>query len=249
MERIEQWAEPPGAPPLGHDEVHVWLAHLSAANANLASLRAALSTDEISRAEKFHFHEHRERWQTARGILRLLLARYLKEPATEIAFDHGAQGKPKLKYPANSNLHFNTSHSGDFAVFAFTRAGEVGVDIECVRNEMPRRDDIVRRYFAPGEQRQLFALPEPQRTHAFFKLWTRKEAFVKARGTGLFSGLENFEVSLDAPRVVGSDAHASEVDWWMAELPPVPGYEGAVVASAKSCTPRFLKWSANETAT
>ena len=248
MERIEQWVEPPGAPTLGNDQVHVWLAHLSNANANLTSLRAALSTDEISRAEKFHFAEHRERWQSTRGVLRLLLARYLKEPATEIAFEYGAQGKPKLKHPANSNLHFNTSHSGDFAVFAFTRAGEVGVDIECVRDEMPRRDDIVRRYFAPGEQRQLFALPEPERARAFFKLWTRKEAFVKARGTGLFSGLDQFEVSLDAPRVVRSDTNASAVDWWMSELPTVLAYEGAVVVCAKSCTARFWKWSAEKTA-
>jgi 4'-phosphopantetheinyl transferase len=243
VQRIEQWAEPPSGPTLGNNEVHVWLAHISTANANLASLRATLSADELSRAAKFHFAEHRERWQTTRGVLRQLLARYLKEPATEIAFDHGAQGKPKLKHPANSNLHFNTSHSGEYAVFAFTHAGEVGVDIECIRNEIPRRDDIVRRYFAPGEQRQWFSLPEPERARAFFKLWTRKEAFVKARGTGLFSGLDKFEVSLAPPRVVRSGADASEVDWWMAELPAVAGYEGAVTVCAPSCTARFWKWS------
>jgi 4'-phosphopantetheinyl transferase len=244
----EIWTEPPLALSIAGAEVHVWLGHLPSAQASLARLRSTLSNEESLRAERFHFVEHRKRWEMTRGILRRLLASYVDTPAREITFQYGAQGKPELKMPANSNLHFNTSHSGDYAVFAFTRAGEVGVDIECVRDEMPRHDDIARRYFAPGEQRQLFALPEPERARAFFKLWTRKEAFVKARGTGLFSGLENFEVSLDAPRVVRSDADASAVDWWMSELPTVPACEGAVVVCAKSCTARFWKWSAEKTA-
>jgi 4'-phosphopantetheinyl transferase len=244
----ETWTEPPSALSIAGHEIHVWLAHLPSAQTNLAGLRSTLSNEESLRAEKFHFIEHRERWGMTRGILRLLLASYAHAPAREIAFQYGAQGKPELKIPAGSDLHFNTSHSGDYAVFAFTRAGEAGVDIECVRDEMPSRDDIVRRYFAPGEQRQFFALPESERDRAFFKLWTRKEAFVKARGTGLFSGLDQFEVSLDAPRVVRSDADASAVDWWMAELPPVPGYEGAVVVRAVSCVARFWKWSAEKMA-
>jgi 4'-phosphopantetheinyl transferase len=126
--------------------------------------------------------------------------------------------------------------------------GEVGVDIECVRHEMPRCDDIVRRYFAPGEQREWFALPDSERARAFFKLWTRKEAFVKARGTGLFSGLDQFEVALDTPRVVRTDGGASGANLWMSELPGIPGYESAVVVRADSCTPRFWKWSADKAA-
>jgi 4'-phosphopantetheinyl transferase len=248
VERTDQWAEPPGALTLEDGEVHVWLAHIPPVSPNLAQLRTLLSQDELSRAEKFHLMEHRKRWEMTRGILRRLLASYVDTHAREIAFQYGAQGKPELKIPANSNLHFNTSHSGDYATFAFTRAGELGVDIECVRDEMPRRDDIVRRYFAPGEQRELFGLPEPKRARAFFKLWTRKEAFVKARGTGLFSGLDQFEVSLDVPRVVRSDGDASAVEWWMSELPTVPACEGAVVVRAKSCTARFWKWSAEKTA-
>jgi 4'-phosphopantetheinyl transferase len=244
----EIWTEPPFALSIAGAEVHVWLAHLPSAQTSLARLRSTLSHEESLRTERFHFMEHRKGWEMTRGILRLLLASYVDTPAREIAFQYGAQGKPELKIPASSNLHFNTSHSGDYAVFAFTRAGEVGVDIECVRDEMPRRDDIVRRYFAPEEQRQLLALPESERAGAFFKLWTRKEAFVKARGTGLFSGLEKFEVSLDAPRVVRSDADASAVDWWMAELPPVPGYESAVVVRAATCAARFWKWCADKTA-
>jgi 4'-phosphopantetheinyl transferase len=241
------WTEPPLDRWLGNGEVQVWLAPLSSARHHLEQFRAVLAHDEITRSQKFHFAEHRERWEMTRGILRLLLASYVDTPAREVAFHYGAQGKPALKLPASANLHFNTSHSGDYAVFAFTRAGEVGVDIECVRDEMPRRDDIVRRYFAPGEQREWLALPESERARAFFKLWTRKEAFVKARGTGLFSGLEKFGISLDASRVARSKPDAFDAHWWMHELPPVPGYEGAVVVQTTSCTARFWKWSGKAT--
>ena len=237
----EPWKEPTAGPRLENNEVHVWFAHLSSARPNLEKLRAVLVNEEITRAEKFHFVEHRERWQMTRGVLRMLLASYVGTPPREISFRYNQHGKPGLKQPAVNDFHFNTSHSRDCAVFAFTRAGEVGVDIEGVQKEMPRRDDIVRRYFAPGEQRQFFELPEPERARAFFKLWTRKEAFVKARGTGLFSGLDQFAVSLDAPRVTGMNA--SDSQWWMKELPSIAGHEGAVVVHAASCNAQFWKWS------
>ncbi len=241
----EIWGEQPATGFLTDREVHVWLAHLRSAHQNIERLRSVLSDEENSRAEKFHFLEHRERWQMTRGILRILLGAYVEIPTNEIAFQYGAQGKPKLKYCESSGVHFNASHSGDYAVFAITRAGEAGVDIERIRDDMPRRDDIAQRYFAPGEQRQLFALAEPERARAFFKLWTRKEAFVKARGTGLFSGLDQFEVALDTPRVTHGGAPGE--NFWMAELPPVPGYAGAVVVRASSCVAQFWKWRAEET--
>jgi 4'-phosphopantetheinyl transferase len=243
-----QWLESPTHPVLASNEAHVWLAHLPSARTGLEQLRGTLSGDETSRAEKFRFTEHRERWQMTRGILRRLLAHYLEVPASEITFNYNAQGKPELKHPGSSSFHFNASHSGDYAVFAFTLVGEVGVDIERIRHEMPRLDEIASRYFAPGEQQQLFALPESERAEAFFTLWTRKEAFVKARGTGLFSGLDQFEVALDAPRVVTVPKESSPADWWMAALPGVPGYAGALVVHSRECSARFWKWGGDATA-
>jgi 4'-phosphopantetheinyl transferase len=239
----EDWIKSEQWPALADDEVHVWLAYLPSARVSFHQVETVLSSDERARAEKFHFPEHRERWQMTRGILRVLLARYLGANASEIAFDYGAHGKPQLKHPAPSALHFNASHSGDYAAFAMTRAGAVGVDIEHIREDMPRCDEIARRYFAPGEQEQLFALPESERVRAFFTLWTRKEAFVKARGTGLFSGLDQFEVALDEPRVLsatGGDARS--LSWSMAALPAIPDYAGALVVCASPCAPRFWKW-------
>ena len=99
------------------------------------------------------------------------------------------------------------------------------------------------RYFATGEQAAWHAQPEAERTRGFFELWTRKEAFVKARGDGVFSGLDQFEVSLAAPRLlrVRGDA-AAAAEWWMTGLPPLPGYAGAVVVRAPACAARFWQW-------
>ena len=239
----EQWIAPQARPALADGEAHVWLAHLPSARASFDRYARVLSGDERARAEKFHFAEHRERWQMTRGILRLLLARYLEADARALAFEYGAHGKPQLKHAANLALHFNASHAGDYAAIAMTRSGEVGVDIERIRKDMPRRDEIARRYFAPGEQQQLFALPEFERDCAFFALWTCKEAFVKARGDGIFSGLDQFEVALDPPHVVSvAGTDIALLNWWMAALPPVPDYAGAVVVRASVRTARFWKW-------
>jgi 4'-phosphopantetheinyl transferase len=249
MAMTAQWTMPSPTAVLADKEVHVWLAYLPAALMQLEALTSVLSSDERARAEKFHFVEHRARWQATRGILRILLGHYLEVSAKEIAFRYGALGKPALLHLASGGLHFNASHSGDYAVFAVTRAGETGVDIECVRPDMARRDEIARRYFAPGEQRELLALPEPERAGAFFTLWTRKEAFVKARGTGLFSGLEKFEIALNEPRVLSvADDDRDAQDWWMAELPSIPGYAGAVVVHTDSCTAKFWNWQPEQAA-
>jgi 4'-phosphopantetheinyl transferase len=236
--------KPPAQLALEENEAHVWLAHLPTALATLEPFASVLSSDEQARAEKFHFTEHRERWQTTRAILRLLLARYLETKASEITFDYNPHGKPSLKNPVQPDFHFNTSHSGDYAVFAFTRIGPVGVDIECIRNDMTRHEEIACRYFARGEYERLQSLPESERARAFFEYWTRKEAFVKARGDGLFSGLDQFEVSLTEPRVLSIAGNpAAAARWRMAALPKVSSYTGALALQAPSCVTQFWEWS------
>lgn len=238
-----EWATPPARLTLADGEVHVWLAHFPGARESVGQLAHVLSSDERDRAEKFHSTGHRERWQMTRGILRHLLGRYLEMVPREIAFDYGAHGKPRLKQPVNSGLHFNASHSGDYAVLAFTRAGEVGVDIERVREDLARRDDIARRFFSTSEQQQLSALPESERAPAFFTLWTRKEAVVKAYGTGLFGGPQQAEMGLVEPHFLSvSGAQRSTPDYWMTGLPPVSGYAGTVVVRAPSCIGAFWDW-------
>jgi len=240
-----QWIEPRPWPALGDNEAHVWLAHLPSAHAALSRLAAVLSPDEKERVARFRFEVHRERATLTRGILRMLLARYLHVDARDIAFSYGVHGKPFLKGLAA--LYFNTSHSGEYAAFGMTRAGDIGVDIEQIRDDMPRRQEIAHRYFASREHQALSALPEAERTRAFFELWTRKEAFIKARGDGLFSGLDEFEVSLGEPRVLSVNGNAApSLEWQMFVLPEVAHYCGAAIVKARTVTPSFWQWSADQ---
>lgn len=242
---MSEWSEPREWPTLGAEEVHVWLAHLPSQRAHAQRFTEVLSPHELERAGRFRFEALRERAHFTRGILRLLLSRYLELSPREIAFTENVHGKPALAHPPASGLFFNMSHSGEYAAWAITRVGEVGVDIEQAREDVSRLDDIARRYFAPGEQKQLSALPKSEQTRGFFEFWTRKEAFVKARGDGLFSGLDQFEVSLADARLLSINSSLEDAaQWWMSTLPSLPGYAGAVVVKAASCSPAFWNWNA-----
>lgn len=265
----DSWTEPPQWPTLGGGEAHVWLAHLPSVRGELERIAAVLSPDDCERARGFRSEEHRERAQLTRGLLRLCLARYVaqrrreesqtspfkgrarlltprpmnfRESARAITFIQNAHGKPALEHPAGCGIYFNLSHSGDYAALAVTQLGEIGVDIERVRDQWPRFEEIARRHFTPGEHQSLRLRPEAERTRAFFELWSRKEAFVKARGDGVFSGLDQFEVSLAEPRVLRVEGETA-ANWWMGALPPLEGYAGAVAVNAVSCSPRFWQWS------
>jgi 4'-phosphopantetheinyl transferase len=181
---------PDPLPVLEAGAVHVYAARLDAATA--AALASSLSADERTRAERFHFERDRTRFGAARGLLRSLLGRSLGLPPSELRFTYGRRGKPSL--PNAGELRFNVSHSGGRGLFALTRVGEVGVDVE---QERPLQDleQIVARYFSARESDALLALPEAERGPAFFRCWTRKEAFIKATGDGLSRPLDAFDVA------------------------------------------------------
>jgi 4'-phosphopantetheinyl transferase len=236
-----EWSEIRGQSPLKGADLHVWLAHLPSEKSHLVHLVALLSPDEQERAARFRFDEHRERWQMARGLLRTLLGTYLVVSPESLRFTYGEHGKPLLP---DTGIYFNTSHSGDYAVFAFTRAGQVGVDVERIKADQSRREAIAQKYFAPGEFQQWQALPESERVRGFFDVWTRKEAFIKARGDGLFSGLDQFETSSDGPRIVSVRGEPA-TNWWISNLPEIPEYAACVVVNADACTPRFSRLPMN----
>ena len=156
-----------------------------------------LSDDEHVRANRFHFETDRQHFIVARGYLRMLISRYQEIPPAEIKFSYGAHGKPQLVTPT-AQVHpfnFNLAHSGGLALYAFTRVGEVGVDVELIRPDFTG-DDIAQRYFSPAECACLNELSAELRHKAFFNCWTRKEAFIKAIGIGLSLPLNQFDVAL-----------------------------------------------------
>ncbi len=242
------WQIPTAWPELQQDAVHVWTAEFDPWRTEVADALTVLSSDERQRAGSFRHQDRRECSILTRGILRHLLARYCGMEARAIEFCYGPHGKPLLGN-TSAQLHFNTSHSNSVVAFAFTRAGEVGVDVELVRSAIPLQIEIAQRHFSPGELNQLLALPDAERAEGFFRCWTRKEAFLKARGDGVFGGLNTFEVSLakDDARLLSVGGDRKLNSWWMAALPEIKQHVGAVVVQSPECriecwrvTPEFL---------
>jgi 4'-phosphopantetheinyl transferase len=176
------------------DEVHVWRADLEEpVNPELTSV---FSKDERERASRFHFERDRRRFLNGRYILRKLLGSYLGMEAGKIGLCYSAYGKPGLDgKQANPGLCFNVSHSGSCAMFAFSWERAVGVDIERIRADVETLE-LAERFFSPRERNVLRSLSSSWQRRAFFLCWTRKEAFVKAKGEGLSLALDQFDVSL-----------------------------------------------------
>lgn len=226
------------------DAVHVWVAPLSADPGRLAALYSVLTPAERQRADRYVAASRREEDVVARATLRQLLGRYLGVAPSDVQFVLGSSGKPALP---GRELYFNVSHSHGLAVYAFTRRGEVGIDVERLRSQ-PSHLDMAGRFFAPAEAAAIRSLPPQQREEAFFHVWTRKEAFIKATGQGLSFGLERFEVSVppDEPprlRLIDGDRRAA-ARWSLVALAPAAGYVGAMVLAGAMPTVEVRTWQA-----
>jgi len=226
------WAAPPGQLTLPNDEVHVWRASLTRTPSELQSLSSLLVPDETSRAQRFHFERDRASFIVARAVLRTILAAYLKLNPAQLQFSYSAHGKPALNDVEGSDgLRFNLSHSHALALYAVTRNREIGVDIEQIRADFAG-DEIAERFFSSTEIAMLRALPSNKRTEGFFNCWTRKEAYIKARGEGLSFPLDRFDVSLipGEPRATLNvpEAPFEAARWSLQTLTPEDGYAAAI---------------------
>ena len=180
---------------LGATDVHIWRVSLEQSPKHVKRFRHLLSPDEHVRADRFHFEIDRTHFIVARACLRILLGHYLKRSPGEIKFSYSDYGKPQLA-DSDTTLKFNLSHSHGLALYAFTRIGEVGADIERIRSDFAS-EDIAQRYFSATETACLTQLPVQMRDEAFFNCWTRKEAFIKAKGMGLSLPLDQFDVAFE----------------------------------------------------
>ncbi len=197
MMDVEHWPPTTQVVALKPGVVHLWRADLAIKENIYESLWPLLSEDEQVRALRFVFAKDRTHFVAARGALRCLLAEYLGIDATDIAFAYAQRGKPSIVVEQNPvSLQFNVSHSHGQGLFAFGLGQELGVDIELIREDFAGLD-VAKRFFSKDEQDRLLALPFALRTEGFFNAWTRKEAFIKAVGEGLFHALDTFDVSLE----------------------------------------------------
>jgi 4'-phosphopantetheinyl transferase len=185
------WQTPPPQLQIQLPEVHLWRVSLNQPIAIVHSLAALLSPNEHQRADRFRRDQDRQHFIVGRAMLRQILGRYLAIAPNALEFGYEPHGKPFLI--GMPNLHFNLSHSHGLALYAIGRDRRVGVDLEYLSRALSEVEPLAQRYFSEREYADLIALPVEQRRSAFLRLWTGKEAVLKAIGTGL-SGLEQVEI-------------------------------------------------------
>jgi 4'-phosphopantetheinyl transferase len=239
-------ASAPNVPPLQEGEVQVWTARLCPEAADLAEMHSILDHKEQERAARFHFDVHRDRFIAARVMLRWLLAGYTGAPAQSLQFHEGPFGKPSLASAAGrADIQFNVSHCEDVALFAFRLHECVGIDLERVR-ELQDADELVNRFFSRRENLEYQHLEPALKPQAFFNLWTRKEAFLKATGEGIGERLNQVEVTFlpgEPAGILGLPADLqADGQWLIEEITPVPGFCGAVVTRPPVTHIKTLHW-------
>lgn len=201
-----------------------------------------LAPEERKRAERFRFPMDRERFILARGALRGIIGRYLDVAPHLVRFSYNAYGKPMLDDGFTRSLRFNLAHSRYLALYALTEDREVGIDVEFMRADLT--EDIADHYFSPLETARLKAMPPEERWRAFFRVWTCKEAYVKAKGVGLSMSLNRFVVSTDTgePFRLKRENPTEPLRWSFTEILPAEGYVGAVAVQGV-IQPVFWQWN------
>jgi len=222
---------------LDDHEIEVWLIRLPDDGRIPQGLLNCLSDEESARAARFVFDRDRARFTVAHVALRGILARYTGQAAADLCMGTANRGKPYLT--DHRDIGFNLSHSGSYAMVAVARGRDVGVDIEAMRGERPM-EGIAERFFAPAEVRELMETPEEKRIAAFFRCWSRKEAYIKARGEGLAIPLDSFEVSLGEVAVLRKAEDRER--WSICALAAPDGYAAALVAEGTGWSVRQRHW-------
>lgn len=222
----------------GFRGVRVWVLPLKLAPDPLARAQRLLAPDEAERADRFTFQDGRHRAIAGRGQLRAILGRCLGADPAALQFAYGPRGKPALAGPwSGAGWHFNLAHSGDLALLAVTRSGPVGVDVERIR-PVTDASRLVSRFFSRREDAAFRALSEDQKPAAFFRLWTRKEAWLKATGEGIAESLGQVEVSFlpgEPARLLGLPGGPEVLSRWrLHDVDSPPGSVAALAAVAEA---------------
>lgn len=227
-ESARLWQSAATVPFLGPEEIHLWQFSLQTSEARIDHLRTLLSPAEIARAERLIRPADGMRFLIGRATLRQLLGSYLAIEPARLELSTLPQGKPVLTQP---RLSFNLSHSGDLALLAIARSAALGVDLEQVRPELDW-NPLARRYFSNHEQQALRNLAPAQQTVAFFTIWTRKEAWLKAIGSGFDLPLDTFDVSAPPapPALLRHQGHPAAPSAWQLDAIPMAANYCATLA-------------------
>jgi 4'-phosphopantetheinyl transferase len=242
------WESPPDNPRLNDLGIHIWSIALDKQPEQIAFCELTLSPDERDRASRFAFPRDRARFIIGRGVLRAILGSYLSVQPAQVHFVYSSRGKPALAaLPEQKTLHFNLAHSGGLALVSVTRVCELGIDVEKAR-DVHDTDEIATHYFSKHEAEQLKKLSKDRHLQAFYNLWTRKEACLKATGDGITELLHQVEVSFlpnDPPRVISITGARQAEQWTLEDLRPAANFVGAVAAPVPGLRVSCWRWPEN----
>jgi 4'-phosphopantetheinyl transferase len=221
------------------NDVHVWRASLDLTTVQSESLLVILSPDELARAGRLRFVKDQKKFVAARGILRMILGHYLGKKPIELRFEYSSYGKPILATNAGyDSLHFNLSHSDVIALYAISRGRNIGIDIERVQDNI-EVEQVAGRFFSLGEISSLDSVDKKNRSGTFFQYWTRKEAFIKAKGEGISFPMENCDVSLMSAKnlspIILLGENRENSSWYGQDLFPGHGYAAAIAVEGGDC--------------
>lgn len=241
------WSTPPQDLELKPNEVHVWRVCLDVADSTVESLLPILCVAERQRAERFRFQKDRKQFVVTRSVLRIILGGYLEKEPNALSFCYNQYGKPELasRGDRDRTIRFNLSHSHGLALIAVAQNLDIGIDLEYIRPDVSW-EQIAQSYFSTQEREMLRQCPADLKALAFFTVWTRKEAYIKAKGKGLSLPLDRFDVSVvpgaaKLLNVQGDDREAER--WSLVELTPGSGYAATLAAEAGNWQIKLWQWS------
>lgn len=238
---------PPSDLKLTLNEIHFWSTCLDQPQLEVHALEKMLSREEKIRAKNFHFERHRTRFIVGRGFLRTILGRYLGVKPGRLQLLHGKNGKPALAGAyADTGVSFNLSHSKGQALYAITLGREIGVDIEYI-HDFFEMEQIADNILSASEKIAFRELPRQKKIKVFFKWWTRKEAFLKALGTGLSQSMDMIDIST----FYGEETAGEKIEvcsdeiskWSIHDIEPVPGFAAAFAIEGRSWRLHCRQWS------
>ncbi|MCJ7632759.1 4'-phosphopantetheinyl transferase superfamily protein [Candidatus Bathyarchaeota archaeon] len=231
----DSWPRPTLPIRLLEDDIHIWRFEFMQLERYVARLAKIISEEELSRAADFYSIEYRKRFIVRRGVVRTILSFYLNTEPSQLEFSHNHYGKPHLteNVPFEQTLQFSLTHSLDLSLCAVTMGRNVGVDLEYVQNT-PDIEEVASRFFSKRENAMIRALPKDRRARAFYEIWTQKEAYVKAIGTGLAAVFDEPDAELsqtqDKPLALKNYEKTDESLWSIISITPAPNYTATAIA-------------------
>jgi len=226
--------------PLKNNNVDIWCVPLEMDESRLDELMQLLPEDECTKAGRLRFKRVRDNFVASRGLLRVILAAYLNEQPKNLEFQYGEHGKPSVGDGFNRiGITFNMSHSHGMALYGVGQYRALGVDIEKIRTDMSFIR-LAKRFFSLREYEDLQKLPDAQKKYGFFNCWTRKEAYIKAKGEGISSLIGKFAVSLtpgEPAALLDHQLNSQEVHrWTLMDLDVGPDYVAALAVEGHGVT-------------